>query len=239
MHAPSTRPLENKLLASLPRSDFNALVEHFTDVSLAQGAVIFEVGDEVDHVYFPHNGMFSLLTVMRDGKAIETATVGREGTIGAMAGLGLYTSLVRTIVQLPTTATKISSPQFRKAAAANEAIRNLCIHYNEVLLAQARITAACNALHQVEARFCRWLLQSADRAGSDTVTLTQELLAEMLGVRRTTVTAIARSLQGLGVIRYTRGRIEISDRERLKKLACECYEVLRSQPGQILFRQKR
>ena len=108
-------------------------------------------GDEVDHVYFPHNGMFSLLTVMRNGKAIETATVGREGTVGAMAGLGLYKSLVRTIVQLPTTATKISSPQFRKAAAANEAIRNLCIHYNEVLLAQARITAACNALHQVEA----------------------------------------------------------------------------------------
>src|SRR5260370_22148339 len=159
LHAPSTRPLENKLLASLPGSDFNALVEHFTDVSLAQGAVIFEVGDEVDQVYFPHNGTFSLLTVMRDGKAIEIATVGREGTIGAMAGLGLYTSLVRTIEQLPTTATKISSPQFRKASATNEAIRNLCIHYNEVLLAQARITAACNALHQAQARCCRWLFQ--------------------------------------------------------------------------------
>jgi CRP-like cAMP-binding protein len=234
LHAPSIRPLENKLLASLPRTDFNALVEHFTDVSLAQGAVIFEVGDEVDHVYFPHNGMFSLLTVMRDGKAIETATVGREGTIGAVAGLGLYKSLVRTIVQLPTTATKISSPQFRKAAAANEAIRKLCIHYNEVLLAQARITAACNALHQVEARFCRWLLQSADRAGSDTVTLTQELLAEMLGVRRTSVTEVAGKIQDQGLIAYSRGVIKILDRPRLERMSCECYQTLVAQEATLI-----
>jgi len=217
----------------LPRSDFNALVEHFTDVSLAQGAVIFEVGDEVDHVYFPHNGMFSLLTVMRDGKAIEIATVGREGTIGAMAGLGLYTSSVRTIVQLPTTATKISSPQFRKAAAANEAIRNLCIHYNEVLLAQARITAACNALHQVEARFCRWLLQSADRAGNSTVNLTQEFLAEMLGVRRTSVTEVASKIQSAGAINYSRGVINILDRPALERMSCECYKTPAEQSSKI------
>jgi CRP-like cAMP-binding protein len=210
----------------LPRSQFNLLVPHLTLATLAQSAVIYETGDEVDQVYFPHNGMFSLLAVMRDGKAIETATVGREGVVGAMAGLGLYTSLVRVVVQLPLTATKIASPQFRKAAAASEAIRDLCIHYNEVLLTQARITAACNALHPVEARFCRWLLQSADRAASDTVTLTQELLAEMLGVRRTSVTEVAGKMQHEGVISYSRGVIRILDRDGLQRLSCECYETL-------------
>jgi CRP-like cAMP-binding protein len=234
LHAPSISPLENKLLASLPRSAFDALVGHFTDVSLAQGVVIFEAGDEVDHVYFPHNGMFSMLTVMRDGRAIETATVGREGAVGAMAGLGLYKSLVRTIVQLPTTATKISSPQFRKAAAANEAIRNLCIHYNEVLLGQARITAACNALHRIEERFCRWLLQSADRAGSDTLPLTQELLAEMLGVRRTSVTEVAVKIQDHGLITYSRGVIKILDRASLEQMSCECYQTLIAQEATLI-----
>ena len=226
MHSPTSGHLDNKLLAALPRTQFNLLLPHLSVVTLPQGAVAYETGDEVDQVYFPHNGMFSLLAVMRDGKAIETATVGREGVIGAMAGLGLYRSLARAVVQLPLTASKIASPQFRKAAAASEAIRNLAIQYNEVLLTQARVTAACNALHQVEARFCRWLLQSADRAASDTVTLTQELLAEMLGVRRTSVTEVARKLQNDGVITYSRGVIRILDRASLERLSCECYRTL-------------
>src|ERR1700716_8860 len=123
VHSPTSSHLDNKLLAALPRSQFNLLVPHLTVATLAQGTVVYEVGDEVDQVYFPHNGMFSLLAVMRDGKAIETATVGREGVIGAMAGLGLYTSLVRVVVQLPLTASKIASSQFRKAIAASEPIR--------------------------------------------------------------------------------------------------------------------
>jgi CRP-like cAMP-binding protein len=226
VHSPTSNHLDNKLLAALPRSQFNLLVPHFATATLAQGAVVYETGDEVDQVYFPHNGMFSLLAVMRDGKAIETATVGREGVIGAMAGLGLYTSLVRVVVQLPLTASKIASPLFRKAVVASEEIRNFAIHYNEVLLTQARITAACNALHPVEARFCRWLLQSADRAAADTVTLTQELLAEMLGVRRTSVTEVAGKLQHEGVITYSRGVIRIVDRAGLERLSCECYQTL-------------
>ncbi|MEA2941434.1 MAG: hypothetical protein QOD09_1963 [Bradyrhizobium sp.] len=226
MHSPTSNHLDNKLLASLPRSQFNLLVPHLTVATLVQGGVVFETGDEVDQVYFPHNGMFSLLAVMRDGKAIETATVGREGVIGAMAGLGLYTSLVRVVVQLPLTASKIASSQFRKAVTASEPLRDLCIHYNEVLLTQARITAACNALHPVEARFCRWLLQSADRADGDTITLTQELLAEMLGVRRTSVTEVAGKVQHEGVITYSRGVIKILDRDGLERLSCECYETL-------------
>jgi CRP-like cAMP-binding protein len=226
VHSPTSNHLDNKLLASLPRSQFNLLVPHLTVATLVQGGVVFETGDEVDQVYFPHNGMFSLLAVMRDGKAIETATVGREGVIGAMAGLGLYTSLVRVVVQLPLTASKIASSQFRKAVTASEPLRDLCIHYNEVLLTQARITAACNALHPVEARFCRWLLQSADRADGDTITLTQELLAEMLGVRRTSVTEVAGKVQHEGVITYSRGVIKILDRDGLERLSCECYETL-------------
>lgn len=199
--------LHNELLAALPREHFNLLAPHLYSVSLPQNAVLWEAGDEVDYVYFPHNGMLSLLVVMRDGKAIETATVGREGAVGAMAGLTLYKSLVRAVVQLPLTVSKISSMQFRKVVAVSEPLRNMSIQYNEVLLTQARITAACNALHPVEARFARWLLQSADRVDGGVVALTQELLAEMLGVRRTSVTEVAGRLQAEGTISYSRGVI--------------------------------
>ncbi len=227
-HGVSTNglPLDNKLLASLPRGDFDRLLPHLTTVPLQQGSVLNEAGDEVDQIYFPHYGMLSLLAVLRDGKAIETATVGREGVVGAMAGLGLYKSLVRVVVQMPMACTKIAAPHFRTAAAASDSIRNLCIRYNEVLLSQARVTAACNALHSIEARFCRWLLQSADRAASDTINLTQEFLAEMLGVRRTSVTEVASKIQGSGAITYSRGVIKILDRAALLRMSCECYETL-------------
>ena len=195
MHKITHGPLDNKLLAALPRAQFESLLPHLHTVSLSQGTTLFEAGNEVDEVYFPHFGMVSLLAVLRDGKAIETATVGREGVVGAMAGLGLHTSLVRVIVQMPAGGSRISAPLFRNAVASSEVLRNLCVRYNEVLLSQARINAACNALHSVDARFCRWLLQSADRAESNTVTLTQELLSEMLGVRRTSVTEVAGKIQ--------------------------------------------
>src|SRR3954467_2667561 len=226
VHSPTSNHLDNKLLASLPRSELNLLVPHLTVATLGQGTVVFETGDEVDQIYFPHNGMFSLLAVMRDGKAIETATVGREGVVGAMAGLGIYRSMVRVVVQMPMACSKISAPHFRTIAATSDAVRNLSIRYNEVLLSQARITAACNALHSIEARFCRWLLQCADRAASDVVPLTQEFLAEMLGVRRTSVTEVASKVQSAGAISYSRGLIKILDRAALTRASCECYETL-------------
>jgi CRP-like cAMP-binding protein len=225
--------LDNKLLASLPRDQFDRLLPHLSAVSLQQGTVLCEAGDEVDQIYFPHDGMLSLLAVLRDGKAIETATVGREGVVGAMAGLGLYKSLVRVVVQMPLTCSRIAAPHFRTAVAASETIRNLCIRYNEVLLSQARVTAACNALHPIEARFCRWLLQSADRSASDTVALTQEFLAEMLGVRRTSVTEVASRVQNAGVITYSRGVIRILDRPALMRMSCECYETLLDQSAAL------
>jgi CRP-like cAMP-binding protein len=218
--------LDNRLLASLPRGDFDRLLPHLATVPLAQGLVLSESGDEVDQIYFPHFGMISLLAVLRDGKAIETATVGREGVVGAMAGLGLYKSLVRVVVQMPMACSKIAATHFRTIATTSDAVRNLSIRYNEVLLSQARVTAACNALHSIEARFCRWLLQCADRAGSDTVPLTQEFLAEMLGVRRTSVTEVASKVQSAGAISYSRGVIKILDRAALTRLSCECYDTL-------------
>ena len=228
------RPLDNKLLAALPRDQFDLLAPNLTTVPLQQGEVLAEPGDEFDHVYFPESGMLSLLAVLRDGKAIETATVGREGVVGAMAGLGLYKSLVRVVVQLPMMVSKIPAAQFRKAAAKNDAVRNMCVQYNEVLLSQARVTAACNALHVVEARFCRWLLQSADRAESNTVVLTQEFLAEMLGVRRTSVTEVASKIQAAGAINYSRGQITILKRSALEKMSCECYQTLVDQSAILI-----
>jgi CRP-like cAMP-binding protein len=225
--------LDNKLLSLLPRDQFDLLAPHLVTEWLEQGKVLIEAGDEVDYIYFPHHGMLSLLAVLKDGKAIETATVGREGVVGAMAGLGLYRSLIRVVVQLPMAASKVSASRFRRAAAASDAIRNLCIQYNEVLLSQARVTAACNAMHVIEARFCRWLLQTADRAASDTVNLTQEFLAEMLGVRRTSVTEVASKIQSAGVINYSRGVINILDRPALERMSCECYQTLLDQSASI------
>jgi CRP-like cAMP-binding protein len=227
----SARPpsLANKILSSLPHDQFEMLSPHMTSEFLEQGVVLVEAGDELDFVYFPHNGMLSLLSVLKDGRAIETATVGREGAVGAMSGLGFYTSLVRVVVQLPLDLTKIPVGRFRKAAARSDTVRNLCIQYNEVLFSQARVTAACNALHLIEARFCRWLLQTADRAGTGTINLTQEFMAEMLGVRRTSVTEVARKVQASGGIHYSRGVINILDRSALEKLSCECYFTLLEQ----------
>ena len=220
-------PLDNKLLCSLPRDHMDLLTSHMTTKQLPQGVVLLEAGEEFDHVYFPHSGMLSLLAVLRDGKAIEVATVGREGVVGAMAGLGLYKSSVRVVVQLPMAVTRIAATHFRKVVDNSEAVRDLCLRYNEVLLLQARVTAACNAVHPVEARFCRWLLQSADRAESNTVQLTQDFLAEMLGVRRTSVTDVASHIQELGFISYSRGVIRIIDRKALEGFACECYQTLK------------
>src|SRR5438270_13882140 len=137
------------------------------------------------------------------------------------------------VFQIPMALSNIPSTHFRTIAATSDPLRNLSILYNEVLLSQARVTAACNALHSIEARFCRWLLQSADRAGSNTVALTQEFLAEMLGVRRTSVTEVASRVQGAGVITYSRGVIKILDRPALLRMSCECYETLVDQSAAL------
>jgi CRP-like cAMP-binding protein len=227
--ADQVNPLDNKLLSKLPRDDFESLRPHLVAAMVAQGIVLAEPGDEIDRVVFPITGMISLVVVMKDGRAIETATIGRDGVFGASSAFGIYKSKVRALVQIPMVAASMTSVQFRRAAAASKSIQHLCIDSNEMLLTQARVTAACNALHTVEARFCRWLLQTREVSGNDTITLTQELLSEMLGVRRTSVTEVASKLQGDGIIRYARGIIRITDLAALEQRSCECLETLREQ----------
>jgi CRP-like cAMP-binding protein len=227
--APGIDPLRNKLLARLPRDVFDLLAPHFVLEQPLQGTILIDVNEEIDHVYFPLSGMISLVIVMKDGKAIETGTVGRDAMFGSAAGFGLYKSRVRAVVQVRMTALRISAPQFRKAVAFAKGLSRLCIDEADMLLAQARITAACNALHSVEARFARWLLQTSAITESDTITLTQEFLSEMLGVRRTSVTNVASKLQSAGTIGYSRGIIRIIDRRALEEAACECFETLKAQ----------
>jgi len=230
---------QNQLLAALSASDYGLLRPHLKEIRLERGDVLQDHSERIQYVYFPLSGIVSLLVVMRDGKAVEIAALGRDGVLGAHYGFGIQQAESRAVVQIPGSAARIAAPQFQKAVRESERMRDLIVRYRELRLAQIQQSAACNAVHEAEARLSRWLLHVSDITGSGVMPLTQEFLSQMLGVRRTTVTAIARELQQTGIIRYTRGRIELSDREKLKKFACECYEVLRRQPAQILFRQKR
>ena len=218
-------PEDNHLIASLPGEQLDLLRPHLQSVALAQHTLLFEAGEQVEQVYFPHNGIVSLLAPTKSGRTIETAMVGRKGIVGGMVGLGLDKSFVRAVAQLPMQASRVPAPIFKRAVESSDVIRDLCVRYNERLLIQARVTAACNALHNVEARVCHWLLQFADRTESDKLALTQELLAEMLGVRRTSVTAVAGILQERGVISFSRGVIKILDRNALERASCECYHT--------------
>ena len=228
---PLARQLErgrfNRFLATLPPHDFSLLTPHLRTTALERGAMLHEVGEDIKRVYFPHSGMISLVAVMRSGATVETATMGRAGVIGASVGLGGRSATERAIVQLAGTAAWLSAAQFRAAANQSQAIRDLIGRYNDVLLAQVQQSVACNALHALEGRLCRWLLQAHDFTDGNDIPLTQEFLAQMLGVRRTTVTIAARLLQGAGLIRYRRGHIQIMDRPALEGLACECYAAVR------------
>jgi CRP-like cAMP-binding protein len=165
--------------------------------------------------------------------AVESASIGRSGVIGASAGLGARSAFARAIVQLPGTAAWLSAAHFYAAASQSQAIRDLIVHYNDLLLAQTQQSVACNALHVLETRLCRWLLQTHDCIDSDAIPLTQELLGQMLGVRRTTVTIAARLLQSAGLIRYRRGVIQILDRKGLEEISCECYAAVRKNADKV------
>ncbi|HRF09637.1 MAG TPA: Crp/Fnr family transcriptional regulator [Xanthobacteraceae bacterium] len=220
----------NHLLASLPEPEFALLQPHLKDVPLKQGTVLCEQGELIDQVYFPDSGMVSIVVVLSDGeKSVETATVGREGAVGAVAGLGERKSTARAIVQVAGKGQRLPARHLQFAAKQSPVLRDFIVRYQEMLLHQAQQSTACNALHEARPRLCRWLLQTRDRLDSDMVALTQEFLAQMLGVRRTTVTELARGLQSKGLVRYKRGKIEILDRPGLEACACECYDALRHQ----------
>jgi CRP-like cAMP-binding protein len=223
-----SRPHErNRLLGALLPSDFALLAPDLKDMHFEQGVVLQEAGGRIEQVYFPHTGMISLLAAMQNGTCVETATIGREGAVGAMAGLGGRIAVARAVVQVEGSSSKISVSRFQAAVGNGTGIRDLIERYNDAQMGLINQSAGCNALHPADARLCRWLLQTRDRSDSDTLTLTQEFLSQMLGVRRTTVTLLARSLQSAGLIRYRRSRIEIVNRVGLEKKACECYEVVR------------
>jgi CRP-like cAMP-binding protein len=221
------------LLAALPAADLALLTPYLKPIVLTQGIVLQEQGETIDEVYFPDDGIVSLLAVMQQGNAIELATIGYEGAIGSLSGLGPRRSHTRAVVQVPGIGQCIPAARFRKAAEESAAVRDSVVRYGEMLLIQVQQTAACNALHAVEARLSRWLLQARDRLQGNTIQLTHEFLSQMLGVRRTTVTVVANSLQLAGLIRYHRGQIEIVDRKGLEAKACECYEAIRRQIDQI------
>jgi CRP-like cAMP-binding protein len=218
--------VQNRLLESLPTEDYALFAASLTPTDLERGRLLYDPGDRIDTIYFPHDGVISLMTLMENGAAIESATIGREGALGLTAAVSPRQSLSRAIVQTPTRASRIGAAQLHEAWKKSPAIRDLIDRHNEALFGHAIQSVACNALHSVEARFCRWLLTCHDRISSDTVALTQEFLADMLGVQRTTVTAVARGLQEKGAIRYRRGVVDIIDRTILEQLACECYGVI-------------
>jgi CRP-like cAMP-binding protein len=225
-NAPVDRHRENRLLAALPPDAFALLERDFKEISPTLGTVFLEPGDAIDHVYFPQTGMISLLVVTSNGELIETATVGREGAVGLHRGFGERRSFTRATVQMPGRFSMISAPAFEKVSLASAPLRDMIGRYTEVLWAEAQQIAACNAIHDAASRLCRWLLQSSDRAGSETLPLTQEFLAQMLGVRRTTVTLLAQELFKKGAIKYSRGKLTIADRTILEAGACECYHVI-------------
>lgn len=217
--------VRNHLLSAFGETARRALSPHFSEFSLSVGRIVAEHGSVVTDVYFPSSGVFSIVTLMNDGGAVESLTVGREGAVGLIAALGEPISEARAMVQIAGSAWRISADRLREVAQRHPIIAAVAIRYGQVTIAQLHQASACNALHEVGARLCRWLLTCEDRIGDNVVPLTQEFLAMMLGVQRTSVTAAAQELQAQGLIRYQRGKITILDRAGLEAASCECYRV--------------
>jgi CRP-like cAMP-binding protein len=209
----------NRLLAALPGSSLRLIEPHFTSVSLAAGTIVHRVGDEIDHIYFPTDGIASLQMVMRDGRAIDTAIVGRDGALGPTASLGPHRSVVRCVVRLTMTAFKISAVEFRGATANSIALRMIDIYCKDRLLSLTQISAARYACLSLDARLAACLLDVSSILASDSILLKQHVLADMLAVRRSSVTEAGSKLKTSGIISYSRGSIIVLDRARLSKLS--------------------
>ena len=231
------QPFKNRLLADLNAEDSAQLAPHLTPLDLEKGRLLYDPGDQITTIYFPQDSVVSLLTLMEIGEAIETATIGREGALGLQAAAAPRESLSRAIIQVPGRASRAPATVLQDLWKKSPSFRDLVDRHNEAVYATAIQSVACNALHSVEARFCRWLLTCHDRIDSDTVSLTHEFLAHMLGVQRTTVTAVARVLQTKGLIRYRRGVVDILDRHGLEGGACECYDSVRRTYSRLFGRE--
>lgn len=217
---------ENRLLAALLRKDYERLGPHLEHVRLVQGKILYGASDTIRYAYFLTGGMVSLLSISEDGRTIEVGAVGKEGMVGIPSVLGFDTSPYLVMVQLPCTAMRVRADVLKGEFGRGGHVQSLLLRFTHTLLTQISQSAACNAFHRVEERLCRWLLASHDRAQSDTFQLTQEFLAQMMGVPRTSVTMIAGKLQRAGLISYRRGRIRIIDRQGLELTSCECYRII-------------
>ncbi len=221
--------LLNFFLSALRPDDLAALSSGLAEVSFAPGEVLFEYGAEVDSIYFPGSACISLVTMLRDGKAIETATVGRESAVGLMDAITDQPSRSRTFAQISGSAMRMSAPTFRARLNESPSLLRLTLLHVRANSLQAEQGVACNVAHDVHGRLARWLLMTQDRVGADTFPLTQEYMAVMTGVQRSTVSLMAGALKKAGVIDYARGMVKIRDRAALLRHACECYLVVGEQ----------
>jgi CRP-like cAMP-binding protein len=223
------RPYSQSLiLGSLPEEDYQRLAPHLEDFELRHAEVLYEIGAPVDYVYFPLSAMISLVTEMLDGKIIEVGVVGNEGMTGVSALLAENTSPERAIVQIANGGVRAKFSVIQEEFKRGGHLQKLLLSYARQLMRQVAQTAACNASHTSEERLSRWLLMCHDRTNRDEFKLTQEFIAEMLGTRRATVSLAAMVLQTGGLIRYSRGLIEVVDRAGLEKFTCECYQATRA-----------
>lgn len=218
---------QNFLLNRLEPAVLAQILPHLSLVDLQHGHVLAETHQRVERVYFPHSGIISCVVELLGGGAIETGMIGNDGEFGATQALDHKVSLNHVVMQIAGAASVISSDRIREIANELPSFRGLLVKYEQFFLAQVQQTAACNAVHDVQARTCKWLLRMHDLAGVD-LPLTQEFLAQMMGVRRTSVTQVAGHLQKAGMITYSRGRIHIVDLEQVRAWACECDEDVRS-----------
>jgi CRP-like cAMP-binding protein len=232
---PSTpSPLLNHILEALPNPVRERLFPHLKLVSLPRGEVLYESGSLLRHIYFPTDCVISLLYVLEDGASAEISVVGNEGAVGLSLFIGGETTTSRAIVQSGGSAYRLTGRRLREEFERHGDMLHILLRYSQSLLMQMAQTAVCNRHHSVDQQLCRWLLLSLDRLPSNKMIVTQEMIANMLGVRREGVTAAAGKLQKLGVIKYVRGQITVLDRPRLELLSCECYAVVKRETDRLL-----
>ena len=227
-------PTQNRLLAALPAAEFERLLPHLELVPMPLGEALSESGTRMQHVYFPTTAIVSLLYVLENGASAEIAVVGNEGILGISLFMGGDTTPSRAVVQSAGFGYRLKAHLLKTEFNRAGPVLHLLLRYTQALITQMTQTAVCNRHHTVEQQLCRWLLLSLDRLPTDTLTMTQELIANMLGVRREGVTEAAGHLQRAGLIRYSRGRITVVDRPGLENAVCECYAVVKSEFDRLL-----
>lgn len=227
-------PRQNRLLAVLPMPDYKRLLPHLELTTLPLGEVLYESGSQLLHVYFPTTSIVSLLYVMEDGSSAEIAVVGNEGIVGVSLFMGGETTPSRAVVQSAGHTYRLPGQVLKQEFDRAGPLQHLLLRYTQALLTQMAQTAVCNRHHSVDQQLCRWLLLSLDRLSSNELTMTQELIANMLGVRREGVTEAAGKLQEAKLIQYNRGRITVLDRSGLEARSCECYQVVKTEFDRLL-----